>query len=134
MKPLVDERPPAGGDGLGVGEVGGDTLDIGLGLFETGTRLCDRCLGDGDLRLDVAHVELGEHLAHSHPVALIGTKRDQHARDLEADIGLDPRADRAKPEHLLPHIRLHGRNRHRDRAEEGEPGQERSDSKGDHGG
>jgi hypothetical protein len=84
----------------GIAEIRSGALDIGLGLFETGARLCDRRRGDGDLRLDVAGLQLGEH----------------------------------PPEYLLPHIRLHGRNRYRDRAKQDEPGHEPGNGKGKHGG
>jgi hypothetical protein len=132
FEPSRNEALPAGGYRPGVGEVGSGALDIGFCFFEAGTGLGDRRLGDRYLRLDVAGIEPGDHLTRSHPVALIGIERGQHPGDLEANVRLDPCADRAKPEHLLPHIGLHGRNRDGDRREERGPGKERGD--GDHGG
>lgn len=55
------------------------------------------------------------------PIALVSIEPDQHAGNLEADIGLHPRAGRAQPEDLLSHIRLCGREQNADRAEEDEP-------------
>jgi len=83
-------------------------LEIGLGLLGGG-------LGAGDTSALFAIVEAGENCTLGDAVADIGAKLDQHAGDLEADLGCDTRLDGTEAEDIDRHIALDGADLHRDR-------------------
>ena len=72
-------------------------MQIGLRLFDGG-------LGPRDARLLLAVVEAGQHRALGDALADIGAQIDQHAGNLEADLGGDARFDGAETEHLHRHV------------------------------
>ena len=63
-------------------------------------------LARATLRALFAVVEAGENRALGDAVADIGAKIDQHAGNLEADLGGDARLDRSEAEHLDRHVAL----------------------------
>ena len=74
----------------------------------------------------LAVVEAGQNRALGDAVADIGAKLDQHAGDLEADLGGDARLDGAEAEDLDRHIALNGGNLQLDRTQIGRPGTEQN--------
>ena len=89
-------------------------MQIGLGLL--GGRL-----GAGNARALFAIVEAGQNRAFADPVADIRVQLDQHAGNLEADLGGDARFDRSEPEHLHRHVGGDGRDVDPQRTQESRP-------------
>ena len=70
----------------------------------------------------LAIVEASQDRALGDAIADIGAKIDEHAGDLEADLGCDARLDRSEAEDFNRHIALDRRDRHFDRTQEQRPG------------
>ena len=111
-----------------------------LALAKFACAFCDACrrllegcfgllgggFGPADARRLLAVVEAGQNRTLGDAVADIGAKLDQHAGDLEADLGGDARLDGAEAEDLDRHIALNGGNLHLDRTQIGRPGAEQN--------
>ena len=85
-------------------------MKIGFGLL-------NGRFGPGDLRGLLAVVKASQNSALGYPITDIGAKLDQHAGNLEADLGCDARLDRSEAEDFNRHITLDGGDLYLDRAQ-----------------
>ena len=108
---------PALIDGLGVGIVRLRLLHTRRRPLEVGFGLLGGRLGAREPRALFAVIEAGQHGALGDAVADIGAKLDQHARNLEADLGCDAGLDSAEAKHLNQYVAFRLRDLHIDRTE-----------------
>ena len=96
----LHQRLPPLADSLCIVIISLRFLHAGIRLLQIGFGLLDRRSGAGRARPLLAVVKAGENGALGDVVANIGSQIDQHAGNLEADFGCDPRLDRAETENL----------------------------------
>ncbi len=94
--------------------------------MKIGFTLLDARFRPGKLCALFAVVETGEHGALWHAITDVGAKVNEHARNLEADLGGDARLDRAETEDLNRDVLLNACGLDLDRLKEHAP---RADNK-----
>ena len=112
---------PALVDALGIGIVGLRLFDARRRPLQIGFGLLDGRFGSGDARALFAVVKASQNGALGDAIADIRPKIDQHAGNLEADLGCDARLDGAEAENLDRHIALNLRDLNTDGTQKQSP-------------